>query len=155
MSPACSPRPIWPRRAYSTRILTTAFCVLTDLGRIGYLDALNADLSLADTLMRPVLDVLVAVAAVVHGRAPCRPMTRPCCAASSISFPEWFVGRHLGYQLSDDGNRHARPDLQVPDQLALAQPKVFIHRDFMPRNLMVVESAETLTPGIIDFQDAV
>ena len=38
---------------------------------------------------------------------------------------------------------------------ALAQPKVFVHRDFMPRNLMVVESAETLTPGIIDFQDAV
>ena len=38
---------------------------------------------------------------------------------------------------------------------ALAQPKVFVHRDFMPRNLMVVESAETPDPGIIDFQDAV
>ncbi len=38
---------------------------------------------------------------------------------------------------------------------ALNQPKVFVHRDFMPRNLMVVESAERLTPGIIDFQDAV
>ncbi len=38
---------------------------------------------------------------------------------------------------------------------ALSQPKVFVHRDFMPRNLMVVESAERLTPGIIDFQDAV
>ena len=33
--------------------------LLTDLGRVGYLDALNADLSLADTLMRPVLDVLI------------------------------------------------------------------------------------------------
>jgi aminoglycoside/choline kinase family phosphotransferase len=38
---------------------------------------------------------------------------------------------------------------------ALAQPKVFTHRDFMPRNLMLVESAARLTPGIIDFQDAV
>ena len=33
--------------------------------------------------------------------------------------------------------------------------KVFVHRDFMPRNLMLVENAERLTPGIIDFQDAV
>ena len=39
--------------------LDNGFLVLTDLGRIGYLDALNADLSLADTLMRPVLDALV------------------------------------------------------------------------------------------------
>jgi aminoglycoside/choline kinase family phosphotransferase len=38
---------------------------------------------------------------------------------------------------------------------ALNQPKVFVHRDFMPRNLMVVESEARLTPGIIDFQDAV
>ena len=39
--------------------LDNGFLVLTDLGRIGYLDALNADLSLADMLIRPVLDVLV------------------------------------------------------------------------------------------------
>ena len=39
--------------------LDNGFLVLTDLGRIGYLDALNADLSLADLLMRPVLDALV------------------------------------------------------------------------------------------------
>lgn len=39
--------------------LDNGFLVLTDLGRIGYLDALNADLSMADTLMRPVLDVLI------------------------------------------------------------------------------------------------
>jgi aminoglycoside/choline kinase family phosphotransferase len=33
----------------------------------------------------------------------------------------------------------------------LAQPRVFVHRDFMPRNLMV----SAPNPGIIDFQDAV
>ena len=39
--------------------LDNGFLVLTDLGRIGYLDALNADLAMADLLIRPVLDVLV------------------------------------------------------------------------------------------------
>jgi len=34
---------------------------------------------------------------------------------------------------------------------ATAQPQVFVHRDFMPRNLMVSEP----NPGVLDFQDAV
>jgi aminoglycoside/choline kinase family phosphotransferase len=34
---------------------------------------------------------------------------------------------------------------------ALAQPRVYVHRDYMPRNLMVSEP----NPGILDFQDAV
>ena len=33
---------------------------------------------------------------------------------------------------------------------ALAQPRVFVHRDYMPRNLMACEP----NPGILDFQDA-
>ncbi len=48
--------------------LDKGFLVLTDLGRIGYLDALNADLSLADLLIRPVLDVLVKWQHCVHRR---------------------------------------------------------------------------------------
>jgi aminoglycoside/choline kinase family phosphotransferase len=35
---------------------------------------------------------------------------------------------------------------------ALAQPTVAVHRDYMPRNLMVCDPA---SPGILDFQDAV
>ncbi len=34
---------------------------------------------------------------------------------------------------------------------ALAQPKVLVHRDYMPRNLMLSEP----NPGVLDFQDAV
>ncbi|MNP31150.1 Phosphotransferase enzyme family protein [compost metagenome] len=43
---------------------------------------------------------------------------------------------------------------QVSDLLidsALAQPKVLVHRDYMPRNLMLSEP----NPGVLDFQDAV
>ncbi|MBS1160823.1 MAG: aminoglycoside phosphotransferase [Proteobacteria bacterium] len=134
--------------------LDNGFLVLTDLGRIGYLDALNADLSLADTLMRPVLDVLV------KWQLSSKASTLPPYDATLLRrelelFPEWFIGRHLGYTLSDDEKNMLDRAFKFLINSALAQPKVFTHRDFMPRNLMLVESAETLTPGIIDFQDAV
>jgi hypothetical protein len=35
--------------------------------------------------------------------------------------------------------------------VSLVQPKVYVHRDYMPRNLMVSEP----NPGVLDFQDAV
>jgi hypothetical protein len=34
---------------------------------------------------------------------------------------------------------------------ALAQPRVYVHRDYMPRNLMLSQP----NPGVLDFQDAV
>ncbi len=134
--------------------LENGFLLLTDLGRIGYLDALNADLSLADTLMRPVLDVLITWQ--LSTRASTLPPYDAILLRRELDlFPEWFVGRHLGYQLSADETAMLDRTFKFLINSALAQPKVFVHRDFMPRNLMLVESAETLTPGIIDFQDAV
>ena len=134
--------------------LANGFLVLTDLGRVGYLDALNADRGLADTLLRPVLDVLV------KWQLSSRASTLPPYDATLLRreldlFPEWFVGRHLGYPLRDDEKVMLDRTFRFLINSALNQPKVFVHRDFMPRNLMVVESAERLTPGVIDFQDAV
>lgn len=134
--------------------LDHGFLVLTDLGRIGYLDALNADRSLADTLIRPVLDALVT------WQLASQPATLPPYDATLLRreldlFPEWFVGRHLGAELSTEEKVMLDRTFRFLINAALNQPKVFVHRDFMPRNLMVVESEATLTPGIIDFQDAV
>ncbi len=134
--------------------LDNGFLVLTDLGRIGYLDALNADLSLADLLIRPVLDALVKWQ-LSSTAATLPPYDATLLRRELDLFPEWFVGRHLGIQLSDDEKAMLDRTFKFLINSALAQPKVFVHRDFMPRNLMVVESAERLTPGIIDFQDAV
>ena len=66
-------------------------------------------------------------------------------------FPDWFVARHLGVELSA-ADREALEDV-FRRVLArnLAEPRVFVHRDFMPRNLMVGEP----NPGVLDFQDAV
>ena len=134
--------------------LDNGFLVLTDLGRIGYLDALNADLSLADMLIRPVLDVLV------KWQLSSTPATLPPYDATLLRreldlFPEWFISRHLGVELDDNEKGMLDRTFKFLINSALSQPKVFVHRDFMPRNLMVVESAERLTPGVIDFQDAV
>ena len=133
--------------------LDNGFLLLSDLGRIGYLDALNADLSLADTLMRPILDVLVQWQLATNA-STLPPYDATLLRRELDLFPEWFLGRHLGYTLSDDEKSMLDRTFKFLINSALAQPKVFVHRDFMPRNLMVVESAETLTPGIIDFQDA-
>ncbi|MFO1405388.1 MAG: phosphotransferase [Azonexus sp.] len=130
------------------------FLVLTDLGRIGYLEALQADPTLADALMRPVLDILVQwQSASRPGILP--PYDQALLRRELDLFPEWFVGRHLGHALSDDEKAVIEFAFRFLIDSALAQPKVFVHRDFMPRNLMVVESAASLVPGILDFQDAV
>jgi aminoglycoside/choline kinase family phosphotransferase len=134
--------------------LDNGFLVLTDLGRIGYLDALNADLSLADMLIRPVLDVLVKWQ-LSSTAATLPPYDATLLRRELDLFPEWFIRRHLGVELDDNDMGMLDRTFKFLINSALSQPKVFVHRDFMPRNLMVVESAERLTPGIIDFQDAV
>ncbi|WP_303784411.1 aminoglycoside phosphotransferase family protein [Azovibrio restrictus] len=134
--------------------LENGFLVLTDLGRIGYLAALNAEPALADILMRPVLDVLV------RWQLASRPDVLPPYDEALLRremnlFPEWYIGRHLGRELHGKQRQTLENVFRLLVDSALAQPRVFVHRDFMPRNLMVVESEAQLTPGVLDFQDAV
>jgi aminoglycoside/choline kinase family phosphotransferase len=65
-------------------------------------------------------------------------------------FPEWCVKAHFGIQWDDSQHKQW---LTVCDKLldsALEQPVVAVHRDFMPRNLMVTPQGLAL----LDFQDA-
>lgn len=131
------------------------FLLLSDLGRTGYLAALQSEPALADRLMRPALDVLV------RWQQASRPDVLPPYDADLLLrelhlFPEWYVGRHLERALTLEQQRALDKTFRLLVDSALAQPRVFVHRDFMPRNLMVTECAEkTLTPGVLDFQDAV
>lgn len=66
-------------------------------------------------------------------------------------FGEWFVQQLLGYSLSDaEWQMLDRVFLQLEDS-ALAQPQVFVHRDYHARNLLIRTSGEL---GVIDFQGA-
>ena len=134
--------------------LEQGFLLLTDLGRIGYLEALHADLSLADTLIRPVLDTLVRWQ-LASSAATLPPYDAALLRRELELFPEWFIGRHLGVTLDDNEKLLLERSFKYLINSALNQPKVYVHRDFMPRNLMLVESEQVLTPAIIDFQDAV
>ncbi|WP_029888648.1 aminoglycoside phosphotransferase family protein [Polycyclovorans algicola] len=66
-------------------------------------------------------------------------------------FPDWFVGRHLGRAFTATETALWGTVCERLLANALAQPTVFVHRDFMPRNLMV----SAPNPGVLDFQDAV
>jgi aminoglycoside/choline kinase family phosphotransferase len=66
-------------------------------------------------------------------------------------FPEWYLGRHRGVTL--DAAQHRTLETAFATIMAqnLSAPRVYVHRDFMPRNLMV--AGDRL--GVLDFQDAV
>jgi len=65
--------------------------------------------------------------------------------------PEWFLGRHLGLELTVAERQMLAQTEEFLIVEALAQPQVFVHRDYHARNLMVMPLRN---PGVIDFQDA-
>ena len=80
---------------------------------------------------------------------------RALLARELALFPDWYIARHLGVTLTDA--ERADLDAVFERLLAnnLAQPQVFVHRDYHSRNLMVSGESFPATPGILDFQDAV
>lgn len=66
-------------------------------------------------------------------------------------FPQWYVQRHLGRSWGPAQREDWRQLTDLLCRRAQAQAQVLVHRDYMPRNLMV--GGPRL--GIIDFQDAV
>src|SRR5688572_32673007 len=66
-------------------------------------------------------------------------------------FPDWYVARHLGVELSKAQSDRLEQIFRLLTHSALAQPQDYVHRDYMPRNLMLSEP----NPGVLDFQDAV
>jgi N-acetylmuramate 1-kinase len=131
------------------------FLLLSDLGTRPYLAALQAaqregDAALAERLMRDAVAALVQWQARIDAsRLP--PYDEALLRRELALFPEWCVRREYGIVWSDAQQAvwDAACDALVAG--ALAQPVVAVHRDYMPRNLMLAEP----NPGILDFQDAV
>ena len=124
------------------------FLLLDDLGRVTYLEALNE--GNAAPLMRD------AIAALVKWQLATRPGMLPPYDEALLRremalFPEWYAGRHLGLALSAAQGEALEAVCALLAKSALAQPAVYVHRDYMPRNLMVSDP----NPGVLDFQDAV
>jgi len=67
-------------------------------------------------------------------------------------FREWYLGRHLGLKLAAGRQATLDKTFTLLARAALSQPRVWVHRDYHSRNLMVTDRNN---PGILDFQDAV
>jgi aminoglycoside/choline kinase family phosphotransferase len=128
--------------------LDQGFLLLTDLGDTTYLNALNEDNAAA--LFSDAIGALIAwQRASRPGVLP--PYDRALLQREMDLFPDWYVGRHLGLTLSDAQRATLTRINNLLADSALAQPAVYVHRDYMPRNLMLSQP----NPGVLDFQDAV
>ena len=133
--------------------LDRGFLLLTDLGNTTYLTALN-DAALDPGVARELY--LASNDALIRIQQASRPGVLPeydraLLTRELMLFPEWYVAKHLGVTLTDE--QTATLDTVFGRLLAnnLAQPQVYVHRDWHSRNLMVSDP----NPGILDFQDAV
>jgi N-acetylmuramate 1-kinase len=127
------------------------FLLLSDLGTALYLPALQrADAAQADALMRDAIGALVQWQLKIPAQQ-LPPYDEALLARELALFPEWCVQREFGLHWGEAENTRWQKVCRVLIDSALAQPTVAVHRDWMPRNLMVA----TPNPGILDFQDAV
>ena len=128
--------------------LELGFLLVTDLGTTPYLTALEAEN--AKALFGD------ATSALVRWQSASRPgelaeYDEALLRRELELFPEWYVARHKGVQLSAAQRAGLEQVFSTIVARNLAEARVYVHRDFMPRNLMVCDP----NPGILDFQDAV
>ena len=155
------------------------FLLLDDLGRQTMLDVIDPALPDAS---RPLYDQ--AIDALIRWQLASKPGVLPPYDRALLErelalFPEWYIGRHRGIAVEGKLKERLERSFKLIVESNLAAPSVFVHRDFMPRNLMVNKAPTlgtdvySLPPegalaalgrpgggsgadlGVLDFQDAV
>jgi hypothetical protein len=128
--------------------LPRGFLLLSDLGTRTYLAELSE--ATAPALYRDAIAALVRWQ--VASREGVLPRYDEVRLARELNlFVDWYVAKHLGVALPDAQRVVLATTFQQIIANNLAQPCVYVHRDYHSRNLMVVEPR----PGVLDFQDAV
>jgi len=128
--------------------LHQGFLLLSDLGNTTYLQALNADT--ARELYGAATDALIKIQlASKENELP--PYDETLLRRELNLFPEWYIAKHLNVTLSEKQQGKLEEVFRRILANNLAQPCVYVHRDYHSRNLMLSEP----NPGILDFQDAV
>lgn len=123
------------------------FILMNDLGRETFLNVL--DEKNAPALFDAATDALV------QWQEASRPGVLPEYDKAVLSreihlFNEWYVAKHRKFTMSEKQTAVIEAVFDKIIANNLAEARVFVHRDFMPRNLMVSDPM----PGILDFQDA-
>ena len=142
------------------------FMLLTDLGSHTLLQAMDLQAP------PPLAHYLDAVEALVAWQKASQPGQLPPYDTALLMrelelFPQWYVGTYRGITLSEAQRKVMDQAFARIVAHNLSWPSVYVHRDFMPRNLMIAgvgaptfatapNSAPSATRlGVLDFQDAV
>jgi aminoglycoside/choline kinase family phosphotransferase len=131
------------------------FMLLTDLGSQTMIEVIDRDRPDANRAL-----YMAAVDALVAWQLASRPDVLPpydqALLARELSlFPDWYVAKHRGVTLTDAQQRVLDSQFALIVERNLASPQVYVHRDFMPRNLMIPLGEGEPRLGVLDFQDAV
>ncbi|MEO8314327.1 MAG: phosphotransferase [Pseudomonadota bacterium] len=127
------------------------YAVLEDLGSTHMLTALNAGVA-AEGLYRDALATLAHLQ--LHGEAASHklpPYDRATLLREMQLLPDWYCRHHLQFEPDAGALQLLHDTFELLVAEALAQPEVFVHRDYHSRNLMITA---VHSPGVIDFQDA-
>jgi len=131
------------------------FMLLGDLGTRTMIEVVNREQPSANQAL-----YLRAVDALVTWQAASRPgvlpaYDQPLLARELALFPDWYLARHRGVKVEGAMRETLDGVFKLIIERNLAAPSVFVHRDFMPRNLMMPASQAESRLGVLDFQDAV
>jgi aminoglycoside/choline kinase family phosphotransferase len=131
------------------------FMLLTDLGVQTAIERLDArDPQAANAWYVQAVDLLI------DWQRASRPGALPAYDDALLRrelqlFPDWYIARHRGVTLSDAQQQTLARMFDAIVAQNLAAPQVYVHRDFMPRNLMIPLRADEPRLAVLDFQDAV
>jgi aminoglycoside/choline kinase family phosphotransferase len=131
------------------------FMLLDDLGTQTMIEVVDPQQPQANLPL-----YLRAVDALVAWQLASRPGVLPpydeaLLARELALFPDWYLARHKGLELSARQRELLDAQFRLIVQRNLASSSVYVHRDFMPRNLMIPRDPAEPRLGVLDFQDAV
>ena len=130
------------------------FMLLTDLGDQTMMSAIDVKNPQANhALYMLAVDALIAWQ--LSSKAGVLPPYDEALLNRELSlFPDWYLAQHR--QIDVQGKMRITLDSTFKMLVTrnLASPSVFVHRDFMPRNLMMPKGSDAAL-GVLDFQDAV
>ncbi len=138
------------------------FMLLTDLGAKTMMEVINPQLN--DELAEPNFNLYIqAVDALIDWQLASKPDVLPSYDEALLRrelalFPDWYLAKHKGVTLDKTQQATLDNAFTLIVQRNLAVPSVYVHRDYMPRNLMVIEPKTAdgkCSLGVLDFQDAV
>ena len=131
------------------------FMLLTDLGTKTMMEVINRNDPQANQGL-----YLKAVDALIAWQLASTPEVLPPYDDALLRrelalFPDWYLDQHRGVTLEGADRRILDDAFNLIVERNLAWPRVYVHRDFMPRNLMIPGDSHETRLGVLDFQDAV